>query len=658
MKAKGNNLYEIIDPQTGDWITFNRTTTGYDGTTITGANEATYIDNVIYVKLSAVNGGGYAKRVVKNANVDVRWFGAVADGAELNDVSMTSGSAVVTSASGKFKPSDLYKVMCVRGAGSTEGNLKKTIISYQSPTQVTLSGAATASVSNAKTWYGTDVFSQLRKAFLLGRQGYTIYVPKGENGAFYYAGANIPCYGPVEGDGDIRSVSTSLFTGHANNIYLKNLNLELFPATTNSAPHIMSCTNYNNLSFERCSMKNGRVSHINNTLSRRTGFSMKGCTMSVNFSDVEHIVEQNDAVTVMGIDGVVVEGNDFDINYVHRGFKFTESSANTTSTISAYNTRNIIFEKNKVKAITDSGKQLIDCYKGCENLLLSGNNIEISGFNTCIENKTGEEQSFKLNFKIVHNTIKTDNEAISMQGTVGSSVITNGEAGHQNILVFDNDIETSYVGIERFPVTIRFYHDVQVIGNRFTHASKNPEVIQVEVLSSKRSLVMANTLFDGCLRVRKVITNHNGVSYAEKFESCTISENTLHNANGGTLEYAPISVNGINAPNGQVTISNNPVNIVAPISGTAKAQSYISLVDATLGNVILSGNNGRGYQAIAENVKNITSTITKTTVGLNSWDELRKAAAQSDSTATDVAGIVADYNALLAKLRTAELLTT
>lgn len=36
----------------------------------------------------------------------------------------------------------------------------------------------------------------------------------------------------------------------------------------------------------------------------------------------------------------------------------------------------------------------------------------------------------------------------------------------------------------------------------------------------------------------------------------------------------------------------------------------------------------------------------------------RTAAAQADSTATDVAGIVADFNALLAKLRTAGLLAT
>lgn len=38
--------------------------------------------------------------------------------------------------------------------------------------------------------------------------------------------------------------------------------------------------------------------------------------------------------------------------------------------------------------------------------------------------------------------------------------------------------------------------------------------------------------------------------------------------------------------------------------------------------------------------------------------ELTQSAAQADSTASDVAGIVADFNSLLAKLRTAKLIAT
>jgi hypothetical protein len=66
-----SNLYEIIDDTTGEWVTYVKTTQGYDGTIITGVNEATYIDNVIYIKLK--NGAGYAKRSF--SLMDARWFG-------------------------------------------------------------------------------------------------------------------------------------------------------------------------------------------------------------------------------------------------------------------------------------------------------------------------------------------------------------------------------------------------------------------------------------------------------------------------------------------------------------------------------------------------------------------------------------------------------
>lgn len=52
------------------------------------------------------------------------------------------------------------------------------------------------------------------------------------------------------------------------------------------------------------------------------------------------------------------------------------------------------------------------------------------------------------------------------------------------------------------------------------------------------------------------------------------------------------------------------------------------------------------------------SKITNLTTDLAAKLTASKAAAQADSTATDVAGLVADFNALLAKLRTAGIIST
>lgn len=81
MRIKDNtNLYEILDSLTGEWVTYLKTTIGYDGTTITSSNESTYIDNVIYIKLTSANGGGYAKRVLPESYINIKWFNLIGDG--------------------------------------------------------------------------------------------------------------------------------------------------------------------------------------------------------------------------------------------------------------------------------------------------------------------------------------------------------------------------------------------------------------------------------------------------------------------------------------------------------------------------------------------------------------------------------------------------
>lgn len=74
MKIKSNILYDLLDQNTGEQVTFVKTTIGYDGTVITSENEAEYVDGVIYRKLKATDGGGYAKRVAPGGYGFIEWF--------------------------------------------------------------------------------------------------------------------------------------------------------------------------------------------------------------------------------------------------------------------------------------------------------------------------------------------------------------------------------------------------------------------------------------------------------------------------------------------------------------------------------------------------------------------------------------------------------
>lgn len=79
------------------------------------------------------------------------YVGASAHGT--SDGTITSGAAILTSASGSFTAQDVGKPIRVPGAGAAAGNLDTTILSYQSATQVTLAANASTSVTTANYVY-------------------------------------------------------------------------------------------------------------------------------------------------------------------------------------------------------------------------------------------------------------------------------------------------------------------------------------------------------------------------------------------------------------------------------------------------------------------------------------------------------------------------
>jgi hypothetical protein len=84
-------------------------------------------------------------------------FNPAANAQQVYDGTMAAGSAVLTSASGKFAPGDVGKLICIQGAGPGHRKLISTIASYQSATQVTLSASASYAVSPGTALSGSGV---------------------------------------------------------------------------------------------------------------------------------------------------------------------------------------------------------------------------------------------------------------------------------------------------------------------------------------------------------------------------------------------------------------------------------------------------------------------------------------------------------------------
>lgn len=108
-------------------------------------------------------------------------YGAQGDGiAVTSAVSISSGTNALTVAGASFGVQDVGKAITVRGAGAAGAPLYALITAYVSPTQVTLSGNAstTLTASTQRVFYGTDDWLAFQRAAnALPAEGGTIVVP-------------------------------------------------------------------------------------------------------------------------------------------------------------------------------------------------------------------------------------------------------------------------------------------------------------------------------------------------------------------------------------------------------------------------------------------------------------------------------------------------
>lgn len=138
-------------------------------------------------------------------------YGAKGDGQFVLDGAMGTGSAVLTSASGKFTSGDVGKLVMVYGAATAAvTNLVTTIASFQSATQVTLAAANASggSISGALVLWASDDTAHIQAAINAALAYATTYgsakvrIPTG-SGLFYGIGGALVTGGSTKGNSQL-----------------------------------------------------------------------------------------------------------------------------------------------------------------------------------------------------------------------------------------------------------------------------------------------------------------------------------------------------------------------------------------------------------------------------------------------------------------------
>lgn len=152
------------------------------------ANAESYTDTQLASEVTRANA---AYSPIRTDVFNVTKYGAVGDGKFVIDGAITSGQAVLTSASNPWTINDVNKVVMIKGAANASvTSLVGTITTFTNPGQVTISTNATTTVTNALVLWATDDTAHIQAAidaaatYAASHGSATVFFPVG-TGLFY-----------------------------------------------------------------------------------------------------------------------------------------------------------------------------------------------------------------------------------------------------------------------------------------------------------------------------------------------------------------------------------------------------------------------------------------------------------------------------------------
>jgi len=359
-----------------------------------------------------------------------------------------------------------------------------------------------------------------------------VYVPE----ATFYLNHTVSLTTSIFGKGTIIFTPITCFVVNSNNVTLDGLQLISETASDTVTPYAIGAINYDSLTITNCTIVNARVQHISRDTMNYEGCVIANNYFKSNFGKQDFEKRQNDIIRLSGIVDAQICHNRIELNNVHRVMKIQESfgspypNSKELARLSPWNSRNIIIEDNVITGRTTSRKQVIDLFDGTAGVIIRNNYVDVRGFNSIVENKTGFTLPDSIyTTHIHHNILKNDHLILAFQGSHG---ILNPEkdTGVHQLIIHDNCLE----GLDSFSsdrglASIRFFDRVIFRDNELSF--QNPPLDFVASFFSNDTLTISRNRFSGgALNLSITINNSDSLFFETDITSIEVDSNYFSNA--------------------------------------------------------------------------------------------------------------------------------
>lgn len=444
------------------------------------------------------------------------------------------------------------------------------------------------------------------------------------------AESSINLQNSITGSGRIYGAFNTLFRTYLDDITISDMEIESTLGSGINSSALIEAENCNRLTVKGCKLTNVRIRHRNTELAEHQEFRFQNNKVIADFTSFDFMTSQLDVVTVRGINGVWIEDNKIEVTNVHRVFKIADTEGNEhpegnelPDQVSQFNSKNIHVIGNVITGSTGSNKQVLDMFFGSQNVHIEDNTVDVTGFSSIFENKTGIKQDFVQNTKIVNNPIlRNDGVVIRLQGSYGALTAAH-QGGYQNALISGNTlINTADPSTTKIDICdLRFYNKIEFNDNEILDNDTGKK--RVNISGNEIFIAIGNHIPHGSFLFNKATNNSAGDPFDPDIKKIMINSNIFKN--GLEKLEGQIAIKSFTASDLDVTVVGNQLDSSEPsesVSGADVLRGAVVLRDVNLNSIVISGNTCTMVEPIDERLLITgTSSINIVEDTGNTWNQ-------------------------------------